>query len=290
MRIRTIAIFGGGIMGQGIARTVAQYGYNVILVEKDEKGIVECQQAIEMMLDRDIERWGITRTEKTVIMQRISLTHSYDDAKNADFVIESVAEIINLKRKLFEEMDKLFPPEIILASNTATMSISELASHTNRPENVVGMHFMNPVHRRPLVEIVRGLHTSDQTVQVVRQIVTNIGKIAVEVLEYPGFVTTRIIIPFVNEAMYVVLEGVASAQDVDTAMRLGFNLPIGPLEMADQMGLDSVQAWMEYLFEELGDLKYRPCPLLRKMVRAGHLGVKTRQGFFTYDERGNRVE
>ncbi len=290
MRIRTIAVFGGGTMGQGIARTVAQYGYNVILKEKNEGGAQECKRAVESMLDREIERWGITRTEKNVILSRISFTSSFDDVQNCNFVIESITENFDQKKALFKQIDERLPSDIVFATNTATMSISELASHTERPDKFVGMHFMNPVHKRPLVEIIRGLHTSDDTVQIARQIVTNIGKIAVEAFEYPGFVTTRIIIPFVNEAMYVVMEGVASTEDVDTAMRLGFNLPIGPLEMADQMGLDAVLLWMEHLFEELGDLKYRPCPLLRKMVRAGHLGVKTRQGFFTYDERGNRVD
>ncbi len=288
MRIRKIAVIGGGTMGQGIARTVAQYGYDVIIKQHDNEGIEECRQAIDASLDKEIERWAITRTDKTVILQRIDVVDDYDKIATCDFLIESITEDYNLKVALFQKIDEVMPEHVIFATNTSTLSISELASHTKRPDKVVGMHFMFPVHRRPLVEIVRGLHTSDQTVQVARDIVSNIGKNSIEAFEYPGYVTTRIIIPFLNEAMHVVMEGVASCEDVDTAMRLGYNLPVGPLEMADQMGLDSVLRWMEHLFEELGDLKYRPCPLLRKLVRAGQLGMKTNQGFFTYDERGNR--
>ncbi|MCD6386220.1 NAD(P)-binding domain-containing protein [Candidatus Sumerlaeota bacterium] len=290
MNIRTIGVIGCGAVVQGIARAIAQYGYNVIVKAKDEEEVAECQQALEALLDREIERWGITRTEKKIFLQRIKFTASYDDVVDCDFIIESLIEEFDLKVACFKQLEEVVKKDIVFATNTSTLSISELASHTSRPERMVGMHFITPVHKRPLVEIVRGLHTSDETVEIAKELVRSIGKMPIEVFEYPGYVTTRIIIPFLNEAMNVVMEGVASAADVDTAMQLGFNLPVGPLEMADQMGLDEVLLWMEHLFQELGDLKYRPCPLLRKMVRAGYLGVKTRRGFFTYDERENRIE
>lgn len=290
MDIRTIGVIGWGSVVLGIARAIAQYGYNVIVKVKEDEDVAQCQQELEALLDREIERWGITRTEKKILLERISFTPNYEDVVNCDFIIESLIEEFELKVSCFKRLDEMIKKEIVIATNTSALSISELASHTKHPERIVGMHFITPVHKRPLVEIVRGMHTSDETVKIAKDLVKSIKKMPIEVFEYPGYVTTRIIIPFLNEAMHVVMEGVASAEDVDTAMRLGFNLPVGPLEMADQMGLDEVLLWMEHLFQELGDLKYRPCPLLRKMVRAGYLGVKTRRGFFTYDERGDRIE
>lgn len=290
MKIRKIAICGGGKMGQGIARTIAQYGYDVVIKEKNAENIERCQQALEVALDKELERWAITPSEKKVILQRILVTDKFDDLKTCDFVIESITENFELKANLFKTLDEIMPPEIIFATNTSTLSISALASYTKRPQKVVGMHFIYPVHRRPVVEVIRGFYTSDETVQVVRELIKSIGKIAVEAFEYPGYITTRIIIPYLNEAMYVVMEGLASAEDVDTALRLGYNLPQGPLELADHIGLDELLRQMEYLFKELGEVKYRPCPLLRKMVRAGYLGVKTRRGFFCYNERGERID
>lgn len=277
-------------MGQGIARTLSQYGYDVVIKEKDSQSSQNSRTAIEALLDKEIERWAITRTEKTVILQRIAVVDSYEEVKDADFVIETITEDFEKKVNLFQEIDEIISGEVVFATNTSTLSISGLASHTKRPGKIVGMHFMYPVHKRPVVEIIRGLHTTDETVQIARELANSIGKIAIEAFEYPGYVTTRIIIPFLNEAMYVVMEGVASAEDVDTAIRLGYNLPQGPLEMADQMGLDELLRWMEHLFKELGEFKFRPCPLLRKMVRAGYLGVKTKRGFFHYNERGERID
>jgi 3-hydroxybutyryl-CoA dehydrogenase len=197
-----------------------------------------------------------------------------------------VPDDLELKTAIFQELDLVCPAEDILATNTSALSVSEIASRTKRPDRILGLHFLTPVPVVPLVEVVRGLSTSDQTLRDALEFVRLLGKTGIEVFESPGYVTTRVILPFINEAMHVVLEGVASAEAVDTSMRLGYGMPLGPLALADRMGLDEVMRWMQHLFDELGDLKYRPCPLLRKMVRAGRLGVKTGSGFFAYDDQG----
>ena len=204
----------------------------------------------------------------------------------SQLVIEAVPEDLELKTSIFQELDRACPPEDILASNTSALSVTEIAARTKRPDRVIGLHFLAPVPTVPLVEVVRGLSTSDATFAHSMDFVRLIGKTGIEVFEYPGYVTTRVILPFLNEAMYVVMEGVATAEAVDTSMRLGYGLPVGPLALADRMGLDEVMRWMQHLFDELGDVKYRPCPLLRKMIRAGKLGVKSGAGFFEYDEDG----
>lgn len=202
-------------------------------------------------------------------------------------MVEAVPEDLALKAAIFQELDRACPPEDILASNTSTLSVTEIAALTKRPDRVIGLHFLHPVPKVPLVEVVRGLATSDATYRSSLEFVRMLGKTGIEVFESPGYVTTRVMLPFLNEAMHVVMEGVASAEAVDTSMKLGYGLPVGPLQLADRMGLDEVRRWMQYLFDELGDVKYRPCPLLRKMIRAGHLGVKSGRGFFEYDEAGN---
>ncbi|MCC6963108.1 MAG: 3-hydroxybutyryl-CoA dehydrogenase, partial [candidate division Zixibacteria bacterium] len=204
--------------------------------------------------------------------------------------IEAIPESIELKRDLLARLDKFCPPETIFITNTATLSISQLASATNRPDRFIGMHFLNPVHKVPMVELVRGLKTSDETYKLAKEFAVKLNKKPILVHEYPGFVTTRIIVPFLNEAMHVLMEGTSTAEEIDNAMKLGFGFNMGPLALADMMGLDEVMAMMENLLKELSEHKYNPCPLLRKMVRAGHLGVKTGQGFFKYDEDGNRIE
>jgi 3-hydroxybutyryl-CoA dehydrogenase len=287
--IRKIGVVGAGETGQGIVLTAAQAGIDVVFCETSEEKIKEAIDAMGASLDREIERWGLTKTEKTVILSRIHGSTTYEDLRSVLFVIEAVRDELELKTNVFRELDAMLPPDAILVTNTSSLSISQLAAVTRRAPLVVGMHFLSPVPKRPLVEIVRGLRTTDETVRAAREFASEIKKTAVEVFEYPGFVTTRVILPLINEAMFVVLEGVATADDVDTAMRLGYNFPAGPLEMADQIGLDEVLLWMEQLFRELGELKYRPCPLLRKLVRAGNLGVRTGQGFFKYDERGRRA-
>ena len=287
--IQRVAVVGLGTMGQGIAQIIAQQGIQVLLYDKDKQALDKALQEIEEHLDREIERWGLTKGDKRAILSRLQSTEDKKELKDVNLVIESVPDILSLKRELFGEFDDICPKETIFVSNTSTLSLTEIAESTNRQDRVIGMHFLNPVPKTPLVEIVRALKTSDATYQYIKAFGEHLGKTVVEVYEYPGYVTTRIILPMLNEAMHVLMEGVASAEGIDTAMKLGYGFNIGPLALADMMGLDEVMTWMESLFKELGDLKYRPCPLLRKMVRAGHLGRKTCEGFFKYDETGKII-
>lgn len=283
MLISVVGIVGAGTMGQGIATTCAAAGLDVLLAERSPEVAARCRDEIAGDLDRDIAKWRRTESEKKAILARIRVVAELPPLEAAQLVIEAVPEDLELKCALFRELDAICPPEDILATNTSTLSVTEIATHTRRPDRVIGLHFLHPAPRVPLVEVVRGLKTSDDTFAASREFVRVVGKTAVEVFEYPGYVTTRVMLPFLNEAMHVVMEGVASAEAVDAAMKLGYGLPVGPLALADRMGLDEVMRWMQYLFDELGDLKYRPCPLLRKMIRAGHLGVKSGRGFFEYE-------
>jgi 3-hydroxybutyryl-CoA dehydrogenase len=285
MRYTKVGIVGAGTMGQGIAINCGAAGMDVYLVDQSADRLEQAIASIGGRLDRAIEKWRRTPTEKKIIVGRMHRA-ALDDLAGMQVVIEAIPEDLEAKAAIFEALDRASPPESLLATNTSTLSITQIAARTRRPERVIGLHFLHPPSRIPLVEVVRGLQTSDATCAAAHDFVDQLGKTAIEVFEYPGYVTTRVMIPFLNEAMHVVMEGVASAQAVDTAMKLGYSLPVGPLELADRMGLDEVMRWMQYLFEELGDHKYRPCPLLRKMLRAGHLGVKTGKGFFEYDEHG----
>ncbi|MBW7887361.1 MAG: NAD(P)-binding domain-containing protein [Bacteroidetes bacterium] len=287
--ISSIAVIGFGIMGQGIAHTIANAGIEVTVIEKSEKQLKKQMHALEDTLDYLINRWSMTKSEKRALLSRIHGTIDFNKAAESPIVIEAVDEIFDLKQKLLSKLDEICPPDTIIISNTSSLNLTKLASVTKRSDKIIGMHFLNPVPKVPLVEIVRGMKTSDDTFLKVKQLASRLGKTPIEVFEYPGFVTTRIIIPFLNESMHVLMEGVATAESIDTAMRLGYNFEYGPLELADNMGLDEVLAWMESLFHELGDAKYRPCPLLRRMVREGKLGKKVGTGFFTYDEYGKRL-
>ena len=289
-KLDKIVVIGAGTMGQGISRTIAETGTEVILCDLNSEILEKSLHLLSDALDRDIEKWGITASEKRAILARIKATSDCGEClKEAMMVIEAIPESREGKRELFQELDGICPPETIFVSNTSTLSISDLASATHRPEKVIGMHFLNPVHKVPLVEVVRGLQTSDATYKFIYDFAGKLNKTPVSVNEYPGFVTTRIVVPFLNEAMHVLMEGICSADDIDIAMKLGFGFNMGPLALADLMGLDEVMSWMENLFDELGEVKYNPCPLLRKMVRAGQLGAKTGQGFFKYDAEGNRI-
>ena len=282
-------VIGAGTMGQGIAQLLATSGIDVILVDKDEGTLNKSLSELTESMDREIARWAMTASEKRAVLSRIRSTTDFDELDGLKLIIEAVPEVLELKQELFKVIDDLCDGEAILVSNTSTLSLSEIASVTEHPENVIGLHFMNPVTRTKIVEVIRGLRTSEETFIYAKGLAERINKVVVDVYEYPGYVTTRVIIPMLNEAMYVLMEKVASAEGIDTAMKLGFNLNFGPLEFADMMGLDEVMKWMETLFHELGDLKYRPCPLLRKMVRAHHLGKKTGEGFYCYDERGRKL-
>lgn len=284
--VRTVGVVGGGTMGQGIAISCAGAGLDVLLKERSPEMSASALAEIGASLDADIAKWRRTASEKKAILARVRAVESMDALEAAQIVIEAVPEDLALKAAIFQELDRVCPPEDILATNTSALSVSEIATRTRRPDRVIGLHFLTPVPVVPLVEVVRGLSTSDGTFRSAMEFVRLLGKTGVEVFEYPGYVTTRVILPFLNEAMYVVMEGVATAEAVDTSMRLGYGMNLGPLALADRMGLDEVMRWMQHLFDELGDVKYRPCPLLRKMVRAGRLGLKSGAGFFEYDEHG----
>jgi len=287
--IHTIAVIGLGVMGQGIAQTIATAGIEVIAVEKSEKRLNHQFKSLDESLDNEIHRWTMTKSEKRAILSRIKGKTDISELSNIPIVIEAVDENFELKRKLFHELDTTCSPSTILISNTSTLNLSKLAASTKRADKVIGMHFLNPVPKVPLVELVRGMKTTDETFTTVKKLAQRLGKTPIEVFEYPGFVTTRVIIPLLNEAMYILMEGVATAESIDTAMRLGYEFRYGPLELADMMGLDEVLAWMDSLFHELGEAKYRPCPLLRQMVRKGKIGKKIGEGFFKYDDHGKRI-
>ena len=284
-----VAIIGAGIMGQGIAQTVASSGIEAIIIEKDEKHLETAKVQIENSMNHQIERWSMTESEKKSILNRINWQLDINEASECDLIIESIIENYQLKRILFKKLDEIANPDTILVSNTSTLSLTEIAQVTNRKDKIIGMHFLNPVPKVPLVELVKGMDTSEETVAKTKEFASKIGKTAIEVYEYPGFVTTRAIVPLLNEAMHILLEGIASAKDIDTAMKLGYNFQMGPLELADSMGLEEVLTWMEQLYRTLGEPRYRPCPLLRKMVRERKLGKKTNQGFFTYDSEGHII-
>ncbi|MUG65049.1 MULTISPECIES: 3-hydroxyacyl-CoA dehydrogenase family protein [Paenibacillus] len=290
MHFKKIGVIGGGTMGQGIAEMLAAKGLDVLLVEKTPERLDYSYSMIETSLDKQLEKWGITQAEKKLILSRIQKVTHFAELSSCDMVIETIIEDLDAKKKVFEKLDEVCPSHIILASNTSTLSLTELASSTKYPERVIGMHFIHPVSKVDLVEIIRGLKTSDHTFTETKHFVEEItNKKGIMVYESPGFVTTRMITLLINEAMHLLQEGVASAEDIDDAMRIGYNFQHGPLEMADRFGLDSILAALERMFREYGELKYRPSIVLKKMVRAGQLGVKTGEGFFKYDKDGDRI-
>ncbi len=285
-RINNVTIIGAGVMGQGIAQTIASSGIEVRLIERDESQLERAKISLSESLEREIKRWSLTQSEKKAILSRITWELNFDNVDTTDLIVEAVDEDFELKKGIFKELDELVKKDTIFVSNTSTLSLTKLAESTRRASKVIGMHFLHPVPKVPLVELVKCLHTSNETVEIVKEFAAKIGKTPVEVYEYPGFVTTRAIVPLLNEAMYILLEGVATAKDIDTAMKLGYNFAYGPLEMADMMGLDEVLAWMETLWKTLGEPRYRACPILRKLVRERKLGKKTGEGFYKYDSNG----
>jgi len=286
---KEIAIIGAGVMGQGIAQTISSAGLDVLLIEKSEKQLKHSKAMLSESMDREIKRWGMTKSEKKAILSRIIWDTSSDKIGDRDLIIEAVDEDYDLKVQIFTQLDKKAKQDCIFVSNSSTLSLTKISEKTSRPDKMIGLHFLNPVPKIPVVEVVKCVHTSVETIAKVKTFVSNIGKTPVEVYEYPGFVTTRAIVPLLNEAMYILLEGVATAKDIDTAMRLGYNFQMGPLEMADSMGLDEVLAWMETLWKTLGEPRYRACPILRKLVREMKLGKKSGEGFYKYDENGNII-
>ena len=287
--IKEIAIIGAGVMGQGLAQTFSSAGLDVLLIEKNEKQLKHSKAVLTESMDREINRWAMTKSEKKAILSRIIWDINLDKIGDRDLIIEAVDEDFDLKVNIFTQLDKKARPDCIFVSNSSTLSLTKISEKTSRPDKMIGLHFLNPVPKIPVVEVVKCLHTSTETVAKVKTFISNIGKTPVEVYEYPGFVTTRAIVPLLNEAMYILLEGVATAKDIDTALKLGYNFQMGPLEMADSMGLDEVIAWMETLWKTLGEPRYRPCPLLRKLVRERKLGKKSGEGIYKYDENGNII-
>ncbi|WP_068673847.1 3-hydroxybutyryl-CoA dehydrogenase [Oceanobacillus sp. Castelsardo] len=282
MSIKKVMVVGAGQMGSGIAQVFAQSGYEVVLNDLNEEALQKGIRFIEKVLSKDVSKGKITEERKADALSRLSTSGSLKDASDCDLVVEAIVEKMEVKMKVFKELDQIAPEHAILASNTSSLPITEIAAVTNRPEKVIGMHFMNPVPVMKLVEIIRGLATSDETYEAIAHASKQLNKTSVEVNDFPGFVSNRILLPMINEAIFTVYEGVASPEDVDTVMKLGMNHPMGPLQLADFIGLDTCLSIMEVLHEGLGDSKYRPCPLLRKYVKAGWLGKKSGRGFYEY--------
>ena len=278
----TVAVIGAGQMGNGIAHVFAQSGFDVTMIDVSAEALERGKGTIASNLDRQIKKGTLQPGDKDSILGRVRTANALDAAANASLVVEAATENRDLKFKIFSDLDAAAGNSAILATNTSSISITEIAARTKRPDKVIGMHFMNPVPVMQLVEVIRGLATSDETTQRVLALSKAVGKTPVEVQDYPGFVANRILMPMINEAIYCLMEGVGTAESIDTVMKLGMNHPMGPLALADLIGLDTCLAILEVLHDGLGDPKYRPCPLLRKYVAAGWLGRKSKRGFFAY--------
>jgi 3-hydroxybutyryl-CoA dehydrogenase len=290
MSIKTIGVIGAGQMGGGIAQVTAQAGIDVIMHDVSEELCKKGLDAVARNLDRMVQRGRFKPEERERVMRRIRTTTRLEDLAEVDFLIEAIAEVEDAKIELFKKLDRVCPPEVIFASNTSSISITRMGARTSRADRFIGMHFMNPVPAMKLVEIIRGLATSRQTYETTKALAERLGKSTMTAEDFPGFIVNRVLLPMINEAIYTLYEGVGRVTDIDTAMKLGTNQPMGPLELADLIGLDTCLAIMEVMHRVLGDDKYRPCPLLKKYVDAGYLGRKVGRGFYSYDAQGNLVQ
>lgn len=284
MEIKSVAVIGGGTMGNGIAHAFAQYGFDTILIDTKNEYLDKALGTIKGNLERQAKKGVISAEKISETLGRIRPTTDLDEAQKARLVVEAVFEDMALKKEIFGKLDKICPSETIFATNTSSLPITAIASMTGRPARVIGMHFFNPVPMMKLVELIRGIATSDETFGVIKNLCLKLEKTPVAVNDCPGFVANRLLVPMINEAIFCLMEGVAQAEDIDTVMKLGMNHPMGPLALADFIGLDICLAIMEVLYEGYSDSKYRPCPLLRKMVQAGYLGRKSGRGFYVYNK------
>ena len=283
MQVSNVMVIGAGQMGSGIAQVCAQAGYKVLLNDLKPEFVERGLGGINKNLSRNVAKGRMTEEQKQEVLARLTASTDLNDASCVDLVIEAAVENMEIKAKIFAQLDEIAPAHAILASNTSSLPITEIAAATKRPEKVIGMHFMNPVPVMKLVEIIRGLATADEVYQVIEDMTKTLSKVPVEVNDYPGFVSNRVLMPMINEAIFTLYEGVATKEAIDDVMKLGMNHPMGPLTLADFIGLDTCLYIMETLHEGFGDDKYRPCPLLRKYVKAGWLGKKTGRGFYTYE-------
>jgi 3-hydroxybutyryl-CoA dehydrogenase len=282
MTIKTVGVIGAGTMGNGIAQAFAQAGFTVRLVDVALPMLDRARRTIEKSLRKFVEKGTLTAADRDAALGRLSTATTIEPLADADYVVEAIVESADAKRALFAGLDAITRPDVILASNTSSISITVLGAATKRPDKVLGMHFMNPVPLMTLVEMIRGQVTSPESMRIASDLCTKLGKTPVEAADYPGFIANRILMPMINEAIYALMEGVGTADAIDTVMKLGMNHPMGPLALADFIGLDVCVAILQVLHDGLGDPKYRPCPLLRRMVAAGHLGRKSGQGFYSY--------
>ncbi len=282
MAIKKIGVIGAGTMGHGISLVAAKAGYDVIIRDIKDEFVNKGLSRIEKFLNRSVEKGKMTEAEKNKILSKIKGTTKLADLKDADLVVEAIFEDVNVKKDIFKSLDTICKKETLFASNTSTIPITDLASVTSRPESFIGMHFMNPVPLMKLVEVIRGLRTSDQTAKIIKELAEKMGKIPVEVNDGPGFVSNRVLFAMINEAMFCLQDGTGTAESIDSVMKLGMNHPMGPLELADLIGLDVSLNILNVLYDGFNDSKYRPCPLLKKMVQAGYLGRKSGKGFYDY--------